>query len=105
MNWKNKGSWKDSRIPGSKEKMMKQVSGIILRHLSSSSGETCLFRCDVWWEWCGGSWRLQLLGAASNEGPGLLHECLPVAMAFSQFHLGELSQCDKMQLKPHDPLS
>ena len=45
------------------------------------------------------------LGAASNEGPGLLRELLPVAMAFSQFHLSELTQGDKMQLKPHDPLS
>ena len=45
------------------------------------------------------------MSAATNEGPGLLRERLPVAMAFSQFHLGELSQGEKMQLKPHDPLS
>ena len=47
---------------------------------------------------------MNLLGAASNEGPGLLGKRMTVAMAFSQFHLGELSQGDKMQLKSHDPL-
>jgi hypothetical protein len=48
---------------------------------------------------------LNLLGASSNEGPGLLGKRMTVAMAFSQFHLGELSQGDKMQLKSHYPLS
>jgi hypothetical protein len=46
---------------------------------------------------------LSLLGAASNERPGLLCERMPIAMVFSQFHLGELNPLDKMQLKPHDP--
>jgi len=64
-----------------------------------------LFGRNAWWERCrGGRRRLNLLGAASNEGPGLLRERLPVAMAYSQFHLGEFSQRNKMQLKPHDPL-
>jgi hypothetical protein len=84
---------------------MKQVPRIICRNSGSSSGETHLFGRDAWREWSGVSRRLQLLGAASNEGPGLLCERLPVAMAFSQFHLGELSQGDKMQLKPDYPLS
>ena len=35
----------------------------------------------------------------------MLRERLPVAMAISQFHLSELRQGDKMQLKPHNPLS
>ena len=35
----------------------------------------------------------------------MLRDRLPVAMAISQFHLGELRQGDKMQLKPHNPLS
>ena len=47
---------------------------------------------------------MNLLGAASNEGPGVLRQRLSVAMAYSQFHLGELSQGNKMQLKPHYPL-
>ena len=64
-----------------------------------------LFGRNAWWERCAGSWRLNLLGAASNEGPGLLRKRLPVAMAFSQFHLGVLSLRDKMQLKPHYPSS
>ena len=64
-----------------------------------------LFGRNAWWERCRGARRrLNLLGAASNEGPGLLGKRLPVAMAYSQFHLGELSQRNKMQLKPHDPL-
>jgi hypothetical protein len=48
---------------------------------------------------------LNLLGAASNEGPGLLREGVTVAMTFSQFHLSDLRPRNKMQLKPHDPLS
>ena len=68
-------------------------------------GETSLFWRDAWREWSAGSRRVQLLSAASNEGPNLLGERLSVAMAFSQFHFGELSQGDKMQLKPHYPLS
>jgi len=48
---------------------------------------------------------LNLLGAASNEGPGLLRKRVTVAMAFSQFHLGVLGLCDEMQLKPHYPSS
>ena len=35
----------------------------------------------------------------------MLGKRMTVAMAFSQFHLGELSQRKKMQLKPHEPLS
>ena len=51
-----------------------------------------LFGRNVWWERCrGGRRRLNLLGAASNEGPGLLGKRMTVAMAFSQFHLSELS--------------
>jgi hypothetical protein len=64
-----------------------------------------LFGRNPWWERCrGGRWRLNLLGAGSNEGPGLLGKRMTVAMAFSQFHLGELSQGNKMQLKSYDPL-
>jgi hypothetical protein len=64
-----------------------------------------LFWRNAWWKRCrDGRGRLNLLGTASNEGPGLQRERLPVAMAYSQFHLGELSQRNKMQLKPHDPL-
>ncbi len=48
--------------------------------------------------------RWQLLGAAFYEGPGLLPERLPVAMAFSQVHLGELGQGHKMQFQSHNPL-
>jgi hypothetical protein len=48
---------------------------------------------------------LKLLGAAGKEGPGLLGKRMTVAMAFSQFYFGELSLRNKMQLKPHDPLS
>jgi hypothetical protein len=61
---------------------------------------------NAWWERCGGGRRwLNLLGAASNEGPGLLREGVTVAMTFSQFHLSDLRPRNKMQLKPHDPLS
>ena len=34
----------------------------------------------------------------------MLGERMAVAMAFSQFHLGELRPRDKIQLEPHDPL-
>ena len=47
---------------------------------------------------------MNLLSAAANERPGLLGKRMTVAIAFSQFHLGELSQRNEMQLKPHDPL-
>ena len=66
-------------------------------------GETRLFGRNAWGERCAGSRRLQLLGATSNERPGLLGKRMTVAMAFSQFHLGELSQGHKMQLKSHHP--
>jgi hypothetical protein len=35
----------------------------------------------------------------------LLGELMTVAMAFSQFHLGELSPRNEIQLEPHDSLS
>ena len=73
--------------------------------LGDFSGETPLFGRNAWWERCrGGRRRLNLLGAASNEGPGLLGKRMTVTMAFSQFHLGELRPRDKIQLEPHDPL-
>jgi hypothetical protein len=48
---------------------------------------------------------LNLLGAASNEGPGLLRKRVAVDITLSQFHLGVLGPCDEMQLKPHYPAS
>jgi len=68
------------------------------------SGHARLFGRYAWWERCTGSWGWPLLGAAPNERPRLLGECMAIAIAFSQFHLGELSPCDKIQLEPYDPL-
>jgi hypothetical protein len=48
---------------------------------------------------------LSLLGAASNESPGLLRKSVTVDITFSLFHLGVLGPCDEMQLKPHYPSS
>jgi len=48
---------------------------------------------------------LQLPSATPNEEPGLLRKRLSVSVALSQFHLSELTQGDKMQFKPHYPLS
>jgi len=70
--------------------MMKQIPRISCKNSDSSSGETRLFGRNAWGERCAGSRRLQLLGATSNERPGLLGKRMTVAMAFSQFHLGEL---------------
>ena len=64
-----------------------------------------LFGRNAWWERCGGSRGLSLLGAASNEGPGLLRKRVTVDITFSLFHLGVLGPCDEMQLKPHYPSS
>ena len=69
------------------------------------SGHARLFGRYAWWERCTGSWGWPLLRAAPNERPRLLGECMAIAIAFSQFHLGELSPLDKIQLEPHDPLS
>ena len=69
---------------------MKQIPRISCKNSGSSSGETHLFGRDAWREGSSGRRRLQLLGATSNEGPGFLGERMAVAMAFSQFHLGEL---------------
>lgn len=68
-------------------------------------GESRLFGRNAWWKRCAGSRRRLLLSAAPNEGPGLLGELMTVAMAFSQFHLGELSPRNEIQLEPHDSLS
>jgi hypothetical protein len=73
----------------------------------SFEGVACLglFGRNAWWEWCTGSRRRRLLSAVPNERPGLLGEGMTVTMAFSQFHLSELSPGDKIQLKPYDSLS
>ena len=72
--------------------------------LGDFSGETRLFGRNAWWERCASSRGRRLLGATTNERPGLLGEGMAVAMTFSQFYLGELSACDKIQLEPYDPL-